>query len=976
MLAPIAAASLAAAAAAARRQARRGAGTALRRAAQRQGAAWAPAASRPLLPSALAGVSSGSATRAQGRRAASTAAATAMAEAPAKPVEKFRKDYRQPNYWIREVELDVKISKGTTQVEALLKCELNTSVASPGAELVLDGEDIKLESVELVPDDGAVQALSEGPDGYELTSEGMTVRGVGSAATFGLRTRVSVEPEKNTQLSGLYYSGCMYCTQMEAEGFRRFTYFPDRPDVMSKYTRVRIEADRATCPVLLGNGNKIDGGTCEDDSSRHFAVFQDPFAKPCYLFALVAGDLGCITNTFKTMSGRDVQLAVFSEHANVDQLDHAMVSLQNAMKWDEQRFGLEYDLDVYNVVAVNDFNMGAMENKGLNIFNTSLTLARPDTATDDDYQRIEGVIGHEYFHNWTGNRVTCKDWFQLTLKEGLTVFRDQEFSGDMGSPAVKRIEEVRLLRARQFPEDGGPMAHPIRPESYIAMDNFYTATVYCKGAEVIRMYQTLLGRDGFRKGMDLYFERHDGSAVSCDDFRAAMADANGRDLSQFEEWYLQPGTPQVDVTSDWDAASGTYKLTLKQKVGAGQAHLPGEKRREKPMLIPVVVGLLDKKDGAEVVPSKVLELTEPEQTFEFPGLAAEPVPSLLRDFSAPVKLEYAYSDEDLSFLAAYDTDAFNRWEAAQILGSKAIKDCYAASEGTPYEPSPGFIEALRRILTDKETKDLSLLAYALVLPAESALMETMTPPTDPVRLHMARNAVRKAVAEALAEDLQKRYAELSPGPDDELVIDGPNAARRALRNVCLAYLSVPKDDASVARSAAQFEEARARKCMTDKLSALRHLVEVPERPEAASALQAFYDDAAGDALVVNKWFAMQAGADVEDALPRVQKLMEHPDFTLKNPNRLRSVVSVFGGNVLGFHKADGSGYKFMAETVLDVDKLNPQVASRLALAFSTWPKLDEPRQALIKEQLEMLNSKKDDLSKDTFEVVSKISSAG
>ncbi|CAK0905549.1 unnamed protein product [Prorocentrum cordatum] len=554
----------------------------------------------------------------------------------AAPEEKFRKDYRQPNYWIREVQLDVRIFDGRTQVEALLSCELNPSVAKPGAELVLDGEDLKLESVEIVPTGGGDgTALAEGPGGYELTKDGMVVRGVGTATTFGLRTKVTVVPEENTQLSGLYFSGCMYCTQMEAEGFRRFTYFPDRPDVMSKYTRVRVEANKAKCPVLLGNGNEIDAGTCEDDAERHFAVFEDPFAKPSYLFAIVAGDLGRIEDTFTTASGREIKLGVFSEQANVDQLDHAMVSLKNAMRWDEERFGLEYDLDVYNIVAVNDFNMGAMENKGLNIFNTSLTLAKPDTATDSDYQRIEGVIGHEYFHNWTGNRVTCRDWFQLTLKEGLTVFRDQEFSADMGSPAVKRIEEVRVLRAAQFPEDSGPMAHPIRPESYIAMDNFYTATVYNKGAEVIRMYQTLLGRDGFRKGMDLYFQRHDGSAVSCDDFRAAMADANDRDLSQFEEWYLQPGTPQVEATGSWDATSGTYTLTLRQRVGVGQQHLAEDKRREKPMLIPVVVGLLDKATGKEVVPSRVLELAQPVQEFAFEGLSSEPVPSLLRDFSAP-----------------------------------------------------------------------------------------------------------------------------------------------------------------------------------------------------------------------------------------------------------------------------------------------------------------------------------------------------
>uniref|UniRef100_A0A7S0A2B6 Aminopeptidase N n=1 Tax=Pyrodinium bahamense TaxID=73915 RepID=A0A7S0A2B6_9DINO len=801
----------------------------------------------------------------------------------------------------------------------------------------------------------------------------MVVRGVGSANTFGLRTKVVEEPEKNTQLSGLYFSGCMYCTQMEAEGFRRFTYFPDRPDVMSKYTRVRIEADRAKCPVLLGNGNKLEEGTCADDSSRHFAVFEDPFAKPCYLFAIVAGDLGSIEDKFTTMSGRTVKLAVFSERENVDQLSHAMVSLKNAMKWDEDRFGLEYDLDVYNVVAVNDFNMGAMENKGLNVFNTALTLARPDTATDGDYQRIEGVIGHEYFHNWTGNRVTCRDWFQLTLKEGLTVFRDQEFSGDMGSPAVKRIEEVRILRSAQFREDGGPMAHPIRPESYIAMDNFYTATVYCKGAEVIRMYQTLLGRDGFRKGMDLYFKRHDGSAVSCDDFRAAMADSNGRDLTQFEEWYLQPGTPQVEVRSSWSAGTGTFELTVKQKVGAGQAHLAQEKRREEPMLIPVVVGLLDKATGQEVVPSTVLELKQPEQTFKFEGLTGEPVPSLLRDFSAPVKLDYPYTDDDLAFLAAYDTDSFNRWEASQILGSKAIKDRYAGDQDSPCKLPEGFAKALQQIITDNKTKDLSLLSYALILPAEAALMETMSPPIDPLRLHEARGAVRRAVAVALHDDFQKRYAELSPAPGEELVIDGVNAGKRSLRNVCLAYLSTAKDATSIARCAAQFAEARGRGCMTDKLAALQCLMDTPDAPETLEALKQFYDDAKGDALVVNKWFSMQAGVDVDDALPRVEKLLEHPDFTFKNPNRLRSVMSVFASNVRGFHKADGSGYAFMAKTVLTVDKLNPQVASRLALAFATWAKLDEPRQTLVKEQLAMLSTKEGDLSKDTYEVVSKVS---
>lgn len=489
------------------------------------------------------------------------------------------------------------------------------------------------------------------------------------------------------------------------------------------------------------------------------------------------------------------------------------------------------------------------------------------------------------------------------------------------------------------------------------------------------MYQTLLGREGFRKGMDLYFERHDGSAVECDDFRAAMADANGKDLSQFEQWYLQPGTPQVEVQSAWDSAACTYKLTLSQKVGAGQAHLPEEKRAQKAMMIPVVVGLLDRATGKEVVPSKVLELTEPEQTFTFDGLSSEPVPSLLRDFSAPVKLDYAYTDEDLALIAAYDTDSFNRWEATQKLGEKAVKDRYAGDQECPCELPAGFEDALRRILLDAETTDLSLLAYALVLPAESTLMETMTPPIDPVRLHEARGAVRRAIAVALQSDFEKRYAELSPASGEEVVIDGPNSQKRALRNTCLAYLSSAKDTSSIARCAAQFAEARERGCMTDKLAALQCLVETPDAPETAEALQQFYDDAKGDANVLNKWFAMQAGADVPDVLARVQKLMEHPDFTLKNPNRLRSVVSVFAGNVRGFHNLDGSGYEFIAKSVLDVDKLNPQVASRLALAFQSWAKVDPPRQSLVKAQLAKLGKLEGELSKDTYEVVSKVSKA-
>jgi aminopeptidase N len=904
-----------------------------------------------------------------------TATTTAPVELENPALEKFRKDYKQPNYWVREVQMDIKIYEGKTMVEACLSCELNTSVASLGAEMFLDGEDLQLESVAISFPDGREVTVSEGDGGYKLVPDGMIVTGMEEEPSFILKTLVSIEPEKNTQLSGLYFSGCMYCTQMEAQGFRRFTYMPDRPDVMARYTRVRIEADKKKCPVLLGNGNQIEEGDCADDAARHFAVWEDPFAKPSYLFAIVAGDLGSIHDSFTTASGREVKLAVFSEKENVGKLRHCMESLQRSMKWDEDRFGLEYDLDIYNIVAVNDFNMGAMENKGLNVFNTSLTLASPDTATDTDYERIEGVVGHEYFHNWTGNRVTCRDWFQLTLKEGLTVFRDQEFSSDMGSRAVNRVENVRMLRGGQFREDGGPMSHPIRPESYIAMDNFYTATVYSKGAEVIRMYQTLLGREGFRKGMDLYFERHDGSAVSCDDFRSAMADANSFDFSQFEEWYLQPGTPQVEAASHWDDSTGTYALTLKQIVGAGQRHLSKEKRREKPMHVPVVVGLLDRATGKEVVPSTVLELKDAEQTFSFSGLESEPVPSLLRNFSAPVKFEFPYSREDLAFLAAYDTDPFNRWEATQRLGAEAVLARYDADPESPCELSAGFTDAFRRNLTDTETTDLALLAYALTLPLESALMETMSPPVDPIRLHAAHGAVRKALATEFKESLQDRYASLSPAEGEELVIDSANAGKRQLRNVCLSYLATARDAGSTALCASQFAEARARGCMTDKLAALACLANVPDTPEAVDAMRQFFEDANGDALVLNKWFSMQAFADVEDILSRVKKLMDHPDFTFKNPNRLRSLISVFAGNVKGFHKQDGSGYEYIAEMVLKADEINPQVAARLIQVFATWPKLDVARQSLVKKQLDLLNGKEDVLSKDTYEVVGKLATA-
>jgi len=853
----------------------------------------------------------------------------------------------------------VQIFENRTQVESQLFLERRDGV-DDDADLVLDGEDVKLLKVVLNGSE-----LKEGGD-YEVKGEKLKISGkaLSSASGEGLRleTQVEIVPEKNTQLSGLYYSGTMYCTQMEAEGFRRFTYFLDRPDVMAKYTKVRIEADKEKCPVLLSNGNVMEKGDLDD--GRHFAVFQDPFPKPSYLFALVAGDLGSITDSYTTLSGRKVHLEVFSAHRDVDQLWHAMESLKRAMKWDEDRYGLEYDLDNYYIVAVGDFNMGAMENKGLNVFNTSLTLAKPDTATDDDYERVEGVIGHEYFHNWTGNRVTCRDWFQLTLKEGLTVYRDQEFSSDVGSRAAQRIENVRILRAAQFPEDSSPMAHPIRPEKYAAIDNFYTATVYNKGAEVIRMYETLLGRDGFRKGMDLYFERHDGNAVSCDDFRLAMADSNNRDLTQFENWYLQAGTPVVTVEDKWDEASGTYTLEISQEL----PDTPGQTDK-KPMLIPIRVGLLDRSSGEELVANTVLELVKEKQSFELKvpkGCSEKPVPSLLRDFSAPVRLQYPYTDKELALLAGNDTDSFNRWEAMQQLGTKAVLSAYESADGDA-EPDEAFVEAVRLNLVDKETKDLSLIAFALILPTEGTLMEIIKPPIDPTKLHKARNSVRSVLATKLRSEFTARYEELTPKPDEPYKVDGESASRRRLRNICLAYLSTACDDAAAKLCGEHFTTAGG---MTDKAAALAALCSMPDTEEAKGAVAKFYADANGDANVVDKWFAFQARADVDDLLPRVKKLMEHPDFTLKNPNRLRSVVGPYVTSAQ-FHDPDGSGYAFAADLLIEVDALNPQIAARMCgAAFRPVPKLEEGRKALATEQLQKLAAAP--LSKDTLEIVTKM----
>ena len=862
--------------------------------------------------------------------------------APAAPVEKFRKDYQPHSFAMEGIELDFDLRDEVSTVTTTMKLR-RTGAAD--AALELDGEDLETVSLSV---DGAELA----PGQYEIEGERLTIADVPEA--FTLTTVVRIQPEKNLQLSGLYRSNGVYCTQCEAEGFRRITWSIDRPDVMTTY-RVRLEADRAACPVLLSNGNRVEVGDAGD--GRHYAVWEDPFKKPSYLFALVAGDLGVLESQFTTMHGRVVDLAIYSEHRNVDRLQHAMDSLKRSMTWDEERFGLEYDLDIYNIVAVEDFNMGAMENKSLNVFNTAYVLARPDTATDSDFENIESVIGHEYFHNWTGNRVTCQDWFQLTLKEGLTVYRDQRFSADMGSAAVRRIESVRTLRTGQFPEDAGPMAHPIRPESYIAMDNFYTATVYLKGAEVVRMYESLLGVDGFRKGMDLYFERHDGQAVTCDDFRAAMADANGIELDQFERWYAQAGTPVVHAQGSWDASAGQYTLTLRQEC----PDTPGQDSKQD-FHIPVATGLVA-RDGSELAATRTLELREREQSFTFEGLDSEPVASVLRGYSAPVRLKMDRSDEDLAVLLAHDSDSFCRWEAGQELASRVILSQLDAVAGGAAVTLPAHLEQALRGVLATTAGDQALIAYALALPAEAALANELTQ-IDPLAVHETRSGLREAIGRALYADLEGRYETLAPsGP---YAFRPAETSRRRLRNACLAYLVASGENAAIERAEAQYHDADN---MTDAMAALACLVDTESeaRSRTLADFEAKWKD---DALVMDKWFALQASASRESVLDDVIALQEHAAYSVRNPNKVRSLLRSFAANAMGFHRRDGAGHAFLADRILELDSFNPQIASRLVAPLGRWKQHAEPWASSMKAQLERVQAH-GELSKDTFEMISK-----
>ena len=869
------------------------------------------------------------------------------------PQPKLREDYTPPAYRVSEVALDFDLGEDGTTVVATLSIERDGAVAEQGAPLVLDGEELETLEVSL---DGRVLTEAQ----YTVSSEHLVIPDV--PERFRLTTRVRIHPERNSQLMGLYKSSGNFCTQCEAEGFRRITWFVDRPDVMARY-RVTLTADKARYPVLLSNGNRL---AVEDiGGGRHRARWDDPYPKPSYLFALVAGDLHCHPGTFRTRSGRDVTCEVWVEHKDADKAAFALASLQKAMKWDEVAFGLEYDLDLYMIVAVGDFNMGAMENKGLNVFNSKFVLARPDTATDGDYEAIESVIAHEYFHNWTGNRVTCRDWFQLTLKEGLTVYRDQRFTMDVRSAAVKRIEDVRNLRATQFQEDAGPMAHPIRPEQYIEMNNFYTATVYEKGAQVIQMYEQLLGREGFRRGMDLYFQRHDGSAVTCDDFRAAMADANERDLTLFERWYLQKGTPTLVVHDAYDAAKQTFTLTLRQEA-------PKNEPSWRPCHVPVRTGLIgsDGRDmrmafaGEDVMkaPSeRVLELTDTSASWTFHGICAKPLASVLRGFSAPMLVSYERSREELAFQLGCDSDPFNRWDAGQALFTDVLLE--GAQLGARWKGlDTVVVEAVRKLLRDEHI-DGAFKALALVLTPEVALQQ-LVDVIDPGALTGARERARRELYKALRNEIVTLHARLRPaGP---YTADAASIDRRRLANTLLSLMTAADPAEAARRAYAQFQAADN---MTDSQAALAALCEL-DVPERDLALAEFHTRWRGEALVLDKWFSLQATSRTLGTAAHVDGLRRHPDFTLDNPNRARALIGAFAmSNFAGFHAADGAGYRVVADVVLELDGKNPQVASRIVRSLNVWKRLEPKLGALMKAELQRVAARPG-LSKDVYEVVS------
>ncbi|WP_370978497.1 aminopeptidase N [Agaribacterium sp. ZY112] len=879
------------------------------------------------------------------------------------PQKIYLKDYCQPSYWIVKTDLNFDIQDTYVDVSSKLQLRKNHTVNND--RLFLHGGELELLGVAL---DG--QHLDE--TAYHCDKEGLTLSGLANEHLLEITTRIY--PAKNTSLEGLYQSRLMLCTQCEAEGFRNITYYLDRPDVMSEFS-VRIEADKQTCPVLLSNGNELERGELE--AGRHFVSWHDPHLKPCYLFALVAGRLSYVDDLFTTNSGRDVLLRLFVEDKDLDKCQYALDSLKNAMAWDERVYGREYDLDIYMIVAVDDFNMGAMENKGLNIFNTSCVLAKKETTTDAEFQRVEAVVAHEYFHNWSGNRVTCRDWFQLSLKEGFTVFRDAEFSADMGSRTVKRVEDVSLLRSLQFAEDGGPMAHAVQPDSFIEISNFYTLTIYEKGAEIVRMIYNLLGAEKFRLGSDLYFSRHDGQAVTIEDFVAVMSEVSGRDFTQFMRWYKQAATPELSVSASYDEQQRTYSLNFKQS-----CRVTAECEYKKPFLIPVDISLLGEAgklalnvDGLTNTESEdntklMLEIDQAEQTIVFNDVCEQPVPSLLRGFSAPVKLSFAYSEDDLLRIMAHEDDGFCRWDATQqflLQEINAIRATFKA--GNKPSLNPRLLELYTSLLADQD-QDLSLLALMLTLPNEKYLAELDTQ-VDVDAIHQARSWLELELAKALQPEFLACYQRLNELAHEPYSADAQGVANRSLKNKALHYLAL--DGSTLGLSLAE-EQFHAASNMTDELAAFRaivHCMEVDNTTRRERALVSFYEKWKDEALVVNHWFSVQASVAAASTLDDVKALFKHEAFDSLNPNKLRSLVGVFcNANTWCFHAKNGEAYRFLADEILRLNKANPQIASRLLTPLTQWRRYDGVRQALMKEQLERIQAEPS-LSKDVFEVVSK-----
>ncbi|KMZ62853.1 Puromycin-sensitive aminopeptidase [Zostera marina] len=881
------------------------------------------------------------------------------------PKEIFLKDYKMPDYYFSKVDLNFILGEDKTIVHSkIIVCPRDEGGTSH--PLILNGIDIKLLSIKI--DENQVKE-----EDYKLDLRHLTLQSP-PTNTFTLEISTELYPQKNTSLMGLYKSSGNFCTQCEAEGFRKITFFQDRPDIMASYT-CRIEADKSLYPVLLSNGNLIEQGDLED--GKHYVLWEDPHQKPCYLFALVAGQLESRDDTFTTSTGKNVSLRIWTPARDISKTSHAMYSLKAAMKWDEETFGLSYDLDLFNIVAVPDFNMGAMENKSLNIFNSRLVLASPETANDGDYASILGVIGHEYFHNWTGNRVTCRDWFQLSLKEGLTVFRDQEFSSDMGSRTVKRIADVSYLRNTQFSEDAGPMSHPVRPHSYIKMDNFYTVTVYRKGAEVVRMYKTLLGKDGFRKGMDLYFKRHDGQAVTCEEFFAAMRDANDVDFSNFLSWYSQAGTPCVKVTSSYNSKTCSYSLKFSQEVPP----TPGQPIKEA-MFIPVAVGLLDSsgKDipitsfyhdkvlqtiasSSQLSSTAVLHLTKKEEEFIFCNIPERPIPSLFRNYSAPVRVDSDLTDDDYYFLLANDSDEFNRWEAGQVLARKLMLSLITDfHQKKPLILNPNFVSGIKSMLCDSRL-DKEFISMAIRLPSSSEVMDLMKV-ADPDSVYAVRTFIRKELALQLKEQFLMTVK--NNRSTEAYKFDHHNKARRTLKNTALVYLASLND---LEMRDLIMQEYHSATNMTDQFDALVAIAQNSGK-DRDDILEDFYKKWQHEYLVIIKWLSLQSFSDIPGNVANVRNLLNHSAFDLRNPNKVYSLIGGFCASSVNFHAKDGSGYEFIGEMVLQLDKLNPQVASRIVKSLSRWKRYDESRQALAKAQLQKIVST-NGLSENVYEIASK-----